>query len=154
AGRQPGCLPGYAGFEHSIENWSASQLSSSWRRGRSRFSTKNDDPSPRFSRASAMSALPERGQLARLRVEQGTLAVQEGLDAHQIEIGAVEGQLSFASQGQHTLPKNDGLVGPHDPTTVGGVMQEPICGCSLGRLITIDTACRIPDDSSGASVDV
>jgi hypothetical protein len=38
-----------------------------------------------------MSALPERGQVARIRVEQGTLAVPDGVDDDQVAIPAVQG---------------------------------------------------------------
>jgi hypothetical protein len=46
-----------------------------------------------------MSALPERRQVARLRVEQGALAVPVGVDHHQMSLGAIEGHLLFASPG-------------------------------------------------------
>src|SRR5262245_13023872 len=70
---------------------SASQASSSWRSRCSRVLTKNEAPLPSFNRSSAMSALPERGQVARLRVEQGALAIPDGVDHHQVAVPTVQG---------------------------------------------------------------
>ena len=50
-----------------------------------------------------ISALPERSQVARLRVEQGTLAVPDGMDGNKIAVGAVEARLLFASPGDYAF---------------------------------------------------
>src|SRR5437773_8540731 len=55
--------------EHGIGKKSASQVSFSWRKRLSRVLT-NADPLPSLSRASDISALPERSYVARLRVAQ------------------------------------------------------------------------------------
>src|SRR5207237_8684355 len=43
-----------------------------------------------------ISALPERSQVARLRVEQGTFAIPDGVDDNKVTVGAVETQSPVA----------------------------------------------------------
>jgi hypothetical protein len=50
-----------------------------------------------------MSALPERGKVARLGVEQGTLAIPDGGDNDKIAVGPIEANWLFASPGRHAL---------------------------------------------------
>jgi hypothetical protein len=83
--------------EHGIGKKSASQVSSSWHSHRSWVLTKNDAPLPSFNRACGMPALPERGYVASLRVEQGAPAVQDCVDSNNMAVFAVEAQPPIAS---------------------------------------------------------
>src|SRR5262245_41297478 len=89
--------------EHGMGKKSASQVSSSWRSLRSWLLTKKDAPFPSFNPGVGMSVLPERRQVARLGIEQGTLAIPDGVDDDKVSCPVVEAHHILPSPGQQSI---------------------------------------------------